>query len=1658
MSVFSLPRFSRVTVGCAVVTALTVGLGLSPAGAPALAADAGSSESVPVIGPVVSGGGSTGRIDERSGAFGLQVPVLALPGSGLPVQLSLQYNQTAAAAGLDRFGVGAGWGWGIPHVDVEGGLAVFPSSGGRYEADDSSASGLNRYPMQDVVFARTGGELPARPGIEQPLTFAYTMSYLDGTVDHFSAEGDLLARTDRAGSRVDWVWEPSHRLAAVVDSLGQRATVEWGPEVVVTSPTRSDGTAPQVTVLAESGQLSGVTDPIGNELTFDYSPQPAVPGELLTRIEADLGVLTTISYEQMTSGTPYASQVAVTDREGEALTAVQEFAMDPDNDGTDADGGSRYAGEAALFLSGDDDYRYRTRLTDGRSTAVSTFNSTHLMVERDVEVLTASGPLVVQEQRMTYPGTEDGGVVDPINLPANYGRPTGVDVLLRDAQGATRTMTQMMEFDDAGRSVEEVAADGTTTVREYGPFSMPVLETITGHDGLVTQVRTEVGAEGSVQAIVVEANTLDEPALVQVSRTEYGYDPSSPVPAAPTTVTTVEPDGRRLSTVTERVLEGAVLVEKTTDAAGSTVVTESDAVIGAPVAEIDGAGRVTTSGYDAAGRPIEQRFADGTTATTQYQILPAGGTRTVVEYSNGYAVMTEADELDRQLRKADNVAVDAERKDPEGWRTLGTSSYDEFGNVVQATDRAGRVTRTEFDAAGMPVQVTRPDGSVVKSRYNAVTGEQMQQVFLDGSATAVVTTRTAADVAGREKERSVEYTDGAGPAVSSTDYDSLGRQTRIENAGVATTMAYAASGSVAESTVRNTAGVAGPAVTATDELDGFGRSTHKTLTAPGQADRPAQHLAYDAVGRVSVETDPSGAVTERRYAADGSVEAVTRPGGFTEHFRTDSAGRTTATWFTAAGSDDRIDDRRFAYHPASGQLAAVWWADDEAGTKIGYTHTLDGLPQSMTYPDGATIRWVHNDNGELVSIVDATGTATDYTYTDLGRLDTARTVTADGTQTADVRYDYDAAGNLAGVTRGNGSSSEFDYDQAATLVAERHLDAGGHLILGLDYDRDPLGNIATVTRITPEGATSTVHEYDAHNRLVRTVQNGSGGTATDYEYTLGGELTRLTTTAGDGGRSVTEYQLDASGRPTTVVLDGASAGREYDAAGNLTVDEHGTRYSYSAANVLVSVATADGTVQTHTHWADGTHRDAVTVLPDATTSTITDRWDTSGTLPTLLNQSDADRTSIYLRGVVREHRTLLDATGALAVQGAETGYYLTDRQHSILGITDATGALDTEYRYTDYGLITTPSPGIAAATPVASVAENPHSYTGATRNPLTGHYHLATRHYDAATATFTTTDTANTLARYAYGGGNPITYTDPTGQSPSITTWLTAAFTVVALALEIAGTILTGGMLAPVLAATVAATVAAGTLEVLSFVDDGIKDIMSDEVNEALGWTSLAIGIVGGVAGGLSGGLKVAARNVGTWNLKKGMTLDVVRKPINWDRVNVAALDDHAASASANFRGQQCPVAAFTMAKSLNGRPTIANPVRSDDYMVPAPHFERQAKLGKWSPILHTTDDAVAYMDKYREGSHFVVLATSTQDGVRPKFHGVVDSIIGKEFSVGHYLNAVKGSDDIIAVDSYVGRAGHFAHEFHAAGDNQYRAPFRIMHAGTVPGSPAATL
>lgn len=337
-----------------------------------------------------------------------------------------------------------------------------------------------------------------------------------------------------------------------------------------------------------------------------------------------------------------------------------------------------------------------------------------------------------------------------------------------------------------------------------------------------------------------------------------------------------------------------------------------------------------------------------------------------------------------------------------------------------------------------------------------------------------------------------------------------------------------------------------------------------------------------------------------------------------------------------------------------------------------------------------------------------------YTYDGLGRL-TAAVYAGAGERDYSASYSYDLNGNMTAIAR-NGLSSVVSASDCGTVMEWGEIDN-----VGLSYDGNRLVkaddaalplSYAGAMDFKDKADRPTEYEYDACGNMTRDLNKGIAGI--DYnELNLPSEVRFA-----DG--HVTRYTYDAAGRKLRV---------EYLLNTLAALDP-----VIGPPGVITRVQSAVPSAQ-----AGGTEK---TNVPAYATLLVRDYCGDhvycNGTLERVLNDAG-----------------YRDSTGY--------HYYVKDYQGNVRAVVADDGTLEEVNSYYPYGMLHGPS-AIAAGV-------QPCKYTGKELDRQAGldFYDFEARHMDPALGRTTTQDPMaekySGLSPYLWCAGNPVRYTDPTGET-----------------------------------------------------------------------------------------------------------------------------------------------------------------------------------------------------------------------------------------------------------------------------------------------------
>ncbi|MBB4703608.1 GH-E family nuclease [Sphaerisporangium siamense] len=827
----------------------------------------------------------------------------------------------------------------------------------------------------------------------------------------------------------------------------------------------------------------------------------------------------------------------------------------------------------------------------------------------------------------------------------------------------------------------------------------------------------------------------------------------------------------------------------------------------------DRAGFTTTLRYDAAGRLVEVKAPEvqveraGAAAparpTTRYGYDGAGLRTHTVDPEGRRSTAT----YDRAGRV---VAARSPAYTPPGGSTLTptvTYAYDAAGRVTRSTDPRDQVTTAEYDVLGNRVRVTDPapsggQGGRWVSEFDLLgeqlatvdpTGARMEATYddLGRQITATIIERKPTTVAHTTRyvyNDDDVMTSVVRPGNRTTGYvvNAAGEvKTETDPAGNSSTFTYDLAG--------RTVKAADPLGNATvAEYDLAGRQiAAKDLDDKGATLRTVG-FGYDAASNPTTFTSGEGYTTSRKYDGAGSLIELVEPVSATDSITTrygydaggaltrttDGRGNTVWTTYNGLGEVESITEPSTAAHPQ---------ASDRTWT---YVYDADGNEVSELRPGGVRIDREIDHLGRVIreagSGAQAQTPERTFSYDLTGRM----------TGVGDYTLDYDDRGLLLKVSKPSGQVASFAYD-ALGYPTERNDTTGkttytwedNRLATAADpvsgraftYGYDKADRLTTLTSATPRNVQTFA--YDALDRLTSHTLADSGGSQLAkiaYGWDKDDNLVAKTS-QGTAGAGANTYGYDRAGRLTSwTAPNGDQTIYTWDAAGNRTGAGEDT-FLFDERNRLISgggssyTYTPRGTLATES--AGGATRNLAFDAFDRMVSDgdVTYRYDALGRLDAR-RAADGSEQRFSYSGLNNDIISVSDGAGAVQ------GKYGRDPAGNLLSLQEGTGpALGVMSDLHDDVVATYSGTAVvdsAAFTPFGEVITRTGTpramgYQGEWTDPDTGKVNMAARWYVPGTGGFASRDDwepdstpSIALNRYTYAYGDPLAYTDPSGNCP----------------------------------------------------------------------------------------------------------------------------------------------------------------------------------------------------------------------------------------------------------------------------------------------------
>ena len=736
--------------------------------------------------------------------------------------------------------------------------------------------------------------------------------------------------------------------------------------------------------------------------------------------------------------------------------------------------------------------------------------------------------------------------------------------------------------------------------------------------------------------------------------------------------------------------------------------------------------------YDADGHLIAETVAGQKTSYTYY----AGGKKKTTSYPdgrkesynydlNGY--LTSVTDKDGNITKYTYDAAGHLLSATDALMNTQRYDYDIHGNRVKQTDKNGNAESYTYDANGNCTSKTNAEGVTYHMAYDALNRLESVSVEVEGQ---ILTNSYTYDEAGRI----TSMTDAEG-GIQTVTYDIYGNVTKItgEDGNALQKLSYDLRGFV------NTAETAG------GDMTKYVYDIGGNLSQMTDENGKVYSYAYDAMGRMTESTDPLQGVTAATYTKFGEINTITDPLGGVTTYRYDEFNR-------VASVTNAINAMQKYTYNAQGLLAT---AENARSQQTKYTYDVLGRIVSQTDELG-TISYTYDANGNVVKVEEKQGLFTKEITRTFDSMNRVTSVTDYNGKT--IKYGYDQLGNRISITYPGGEIVRYTYDKCGRMLSA--TDAKGN-VTRFTYSK--AGKLLTQTR--PDGSVES-RTYDAEGQLIKQEDAAADGSilhTITYAYDSAGNVIEKTGEKNSGKETLTNITMTYDADNRLITYNGEEI--TYDADGNMLhgpLDGQMADFTYDCRNRLIKVETEDGETTEYAYDAENIRLSATT--DDERRTFVTDSETTYRQMLTeeieeqnLFGIFTDKEVKIYTygNGLLSEYRESED----------KTLYYHFNNIGSTLKVTGEDGEIRHEFSYGTYGELLS----------YDEDADIRFLFNGeygiqTDKNSL---YYMRARYYNTDIKRFINRDVvegsienSQSLNKYSYVQGNPVSLTDPFGLCP----------------------------------------------------------------------------------------------------------------------------------------------------------------------------------------------------------------------------------------------------------------------------------------------------
>ena len=695
---------------------------------------------------------------------------------------------------------------------------------------------------------------------------------------------------------------------------------------------------------------------------------------------------------------------------------------------------------------------------------------------------------------------------------------------------------------------------------------------------------------------------------------------------------------------------------------------------------------------------------------------------------------------------------------------ITTLLYDFEGRITGLTAPATDKLTMAYDVAGRLLSVSAPNGEKIAYGYDAMSNVTSQITKRSNDTTSASITRTF-DSLGRMLTQSLglnrtmayEY-DKVGNRKKATDPRSFVTTSSFDalNRLISTVTPDTGSSTAAYNSINALTSVTDAVLVTT----GFVRNGFGEVIQESSPDRGTSVYYYDLAGRRVAMVDGRGQRVDYTRDILGRITKKLPVGKPTEviTYAYDSVGVTGSYGIGRLASiTDATGVTKFGYDHRGNQTSKVQKIGTSASASLKYAYNLGDRITSITYPSGRSVSYSRDSKGRVSSVsTKASSAATSVS------LISART--------------YESYGALKSATFGNGTALTQGWGNDGRLASKRLYKVSGNVsVSAFTYAYDNDDNITGITDGVA-AANNVAYAYDNRGRLVR-ASNGVGTYARqDFVYDVNGNRTAVewrvngtdaSPAASDiYARTAGTNRLASVTSSTGTVSPGLRSFTQ-DARGNLSGETRpgginpaiGVTTSYDGYGRLSAYNRTTGITNLIMAYNGMDDR----VSQSTSTGTVTGRYiyDSQGRMmgEYLASSAAADTRAEY---IYLNPDAANDNPSPYGGDDGMGGYGLLS-----IATKDSSGAPVLHWIHSNHlgaPLLTTDSTGTVI--PAGSYAQP--VFPGQIQT-LPDLYYNRYRDYDPTTGRYVQADPIGLAGGdnpYLYANGNPVRYTDPSGQNP----------------------------------------------------------------------------------------------------------------------------------------------------------------------------------------------------------------------------------------------------------------------------------------------------